>query len=95
MTKSKRKKPVKKVPQERLEFLVDKYLAHEMAMEARREHYEMEVKPRIERQIREARQAQRKINQKIDERNRERLARQLEYTRYSSKKPKVRFIHPN
>lgn len=95
MAKSKRKKPVKMTPRERLGFLTDKQKAHEMTIEAKREYYDTHVRPKEERQIREARQAQRKANQKIDERNRERLAKQLEYTKYSSKKTKVRFIHPN
>ena len=45
-------------------------------------------------EIRQAKLARRKANQKIDARNRKRAQKELDNTRYSNKKPKARFIHP-
>ncbi|MGR8831145.1 hypothetical protein [Leuconostoc citreum] len=94
MTKSRRKKSTQLTPRERLERLADKQLAHEMTIDVKREYYDTYVRPKEVQRMREERQAQQKSNHKIDERNRKRLAKQLDETKYSSKKTKIRFIHP-
>ncbi|MFR4249516.1 MAG: hypothetical protein ACLT1L_06705 [Leuconostoc lactis] len=94
MAKYKRKGRIKLSPRQRLERLADKQTAHDRVLDIKREYYEKVTKPEFEREIREKQVLEKQENKRIDEANRKKLQRQLDYTRHTSKKDKIRFIHP-